>query len=298
MSELFEIFSLDFQANLQGPALLVVLAGIGLVIGVLTGLFGVAGGFLLNPALIVLMGVQETLVVGSSMSFTIGTSAAGAARHWRSRNVDLRATLILVVGALLGVLLGQSAHLRVRDVLEPGRFGILFRALYIMLLLVIAWVVSRGSKRGDGGRSPLQRMPVAPNIALRHAGLPDVSLPGLALVGVAMGVMKGLLGIGGGVLLVPLLLVVVGFNMHMAVGTSLGVVLFSSILGAVLYGRAGHVNLLLVMTLLAGSTVGVQVGAWLCERLHAQKLRRYFACVVLLAVVLLAVDLARRLLYY
>ena len=108
-------------------------------------------------------------------------------------------------------------------------------------------------------------------------------------------VIKGLLGIGGGVLFVPLLLVAVGLRIHMAVGTSLAVVVLSSIFGTALYGQSGEVNMLLVMSLLLGSAVGVQIGAWLCRELHAEKLQRSFGYVVLLAAVLVGVDLVLKL---
>jgi len=295
MNELLEVFSLNFDANLQGPVLLVALAVIGLTVGILTGLFGVGGAFLINPILIVLMGMQETLVVGSSLTFTIGAAASGAARHWRMKNVEVKTMLILIVGALPAVLVGQLVHVAMRDALGPAFFAAVFRALYLAVLLVTAWAVYADTGRQVSGKSPLQRMPLGPRVDLSGGDLKHVSLPGLLLVGGGIGVANGLLGIGGGVLLVPLLLTVVGLKAHLAVGTSLGVAGLGSIFGTVLYGRIGNVNLLLVMMLLVGSAFGVQIGAWICQQMHAKKLQRYFACVVLLAVALVAADLAKKL---
>lgn len=296
MKELLDIFSLNFDANLQGPVLLAALVGIGFGVGILTGLFGVGGGFLINPLLIVLMGMQETLVVGSSLTFTIGTAAAGTARHRRMGNVEVKAMLILVSGALPGVFLGEMAHTTMRDALGPEHFGEVFRGLYLAVLLITAWVVYGHLGRDHKGKSFLQRVSLGPDVDLSGGGLKGVSLAGLVIVGVLIGLMTGLLGIGGGVLYVPLLLAVVGLNAHLAVGTSLGIVVFSSIFGTILYGRAGKVNLLLVMTLLIGSAAGVQIGAWLCPRLHAKRLQRYFVCIVLLAATLVAADLVHKLL--
>jgi len=295
MNELREVFSLNFDAHLQGAALLVALAAIGFIVGILTGLFGVGGAFLINPLLIVLMGMRETLVVGSSLTFTIGAAASGTARHWRMKNVEVKTMVILVVGALPAVLVGQLAHVAMRDALGPAFFAAVFRTLYLAVLLVTAWVVYADTGRGGSGESPLQRMRLGPRVDLSGANLKRVSLPGFLLVGGSMGLTNGLLGIGGGVLLVPLLLTVVGLKAHLAVGTSLGVMGFGSIFGTVLYGRTGDVNLLLVMTLLAGSAVGVQIGAWICQQLQAKKLRRRFAHVVLLAAALVAADLAKKL---
>ena len=294
MKELLEIFSLDIPAYLQGPALMAALAGLGLFIGILTGLFGVGGGFLINPLLIVLMGLPETLVVGSSLSFTIGTGTAGAASHWRLKNVDLKTAMYLIGGALGGCVLGVLVHLDLKQVFGPAKFRMVFLTLYLVMLLVTAWVVARGPGRHKSGKPLVQRMRLGPHTDLPAAGLVHVSVPGLILVGFVIGLLKGLLGIGGGVLFMPLLLIVVGLSVHQAIGTSLAVVVFSSIVGTIMYGAGGKVNLTLVMTLLVGSTIGVQIGAYLCQRLHAARLQRYFVVVVLLAAVLVAADLAWR----
>ncbi|MCK4600825.1 MAG: sulfite exporter TauE/SafE family protein, partial [Phycisphaerae bacterium] len=119
--------------------------------------------------------------------------------------------------------------------------------------------------------------------------------PGLCLLGIAIGVMTGMLGIGGGVLFVPLLVLVAGLTAHQAVGTSLGVVLFGAIAGTIKYGLDGSVNLWIVMALLVSSVFGVQLGAHICQRLHAKRLRFYFAVMVLMIAVLLASDFAVKL---
>ena len=298
MSEIYELFSLNPGAYLQGVELLLALVGIGLVVGILTGLFGVGGGFLINPLLIVLMGMDKTLVVGSALSFTIGTGSAGMARHWRGKNVEIKTMMLLAAGALVGVVLGHQAHMGLNTGLGEGRADVAFQTLYLAVLVITAWVVYRGPGRHKSGKSLLQRTRIGPHIDLPGANLSNVSLTGMLLVGLTIGVMKGLFGIGGGVLFMPLLLLVIGLSAHQAVGTSLGVVVFSSIAGTILYGSKGHINLALVMTLLLGSSVGVQIGARICERIHAGKLQRYFVAVVLLASVLVAIDLAKRIITY
>ncbi len=291
MNGLEEIFNFDFPSYLSGPALPAILVGIGLIVGILTGLFGVGGGFLIVPLLVIAMGMERTLVVGSSLSFTIGTASAGAARHWRMKNLEVRTMLFLACSALVGTVAGKCSHVGLKQHLGPRLFEITFDALYLAMLLLIAWVIWRGSRRDGSGRSILQRMRPGPYIDLPGAGLSHVSLPGLLAVGLVLGIVKGLLGIGGGVLFMPLLLIVVGVGAHQAVGTSLGVVVFTSILGTVLYGLGGNVNLALVMVLLLGSAVGVQIGAWICRRLHAGRLQRYFAVIVIIAATLMAVSL-------
>ena len=229
------------------------------------------------------------------MRLTIGTGAAGMARHWRLKHVDFKTALWLVVGALPCLVLGKAFHEGLHDALGPTFFPALFRFFYLPILLVAAWIVLRTPWIPAGRKSLLQRMRLGPGIDICGGELKGVSLLGLLLVGGSIGLIKGFLGIGGGVLFVPLLLMVVGLRMHLAVGTSLAVVLLSSIFGTALYGQSGHVNMLLVMSLLFGSVVGVQLGAWLCQRLHAEKLRRSFGYVVLLTAMLVAVDLVLRL---
>ncbi len=295
MNELSELFSLNFEAYLQGSGLVAALVGMGLIVGVTTGLFGVGGAFLVNPFLIVLLGIPETLVVGSGLSFTIGTGAAGTARHWRMKHVDAKTALWLVAGALPCVMLGKLLHEGLRDALGPEFFPALFRLFYLLVLLVTGWIILRAPFGPEGRKSILQRMGLGPHVDLCKGKIKGISLPGLLLVGGSIGLIKGLLGIGGGVLFVPLLLMAVGLRIHMAVGTSLAVVVLSSIFGTALYGQSGQVNMLLVMSLLLGSVVGIQLGSWMCRQLHAEKLQRSFGYVVLLAAVLVGVDLVLKL---
>ncbi len=295
MDELLRVIAPDVGGYVSGPLLVAALVGLGLAIGVLTGLFGVGGGFLLNPLMIVLLGIHESVVVGTSLCFMVGTGAAGVSRHLRSRNVEPRSTLLIGVGAVVGTVLGAQVHTSLKAEMSPHDFKITILVLYLVLLVGTAYLVYRGpggdSKRG----SLLQRLPVGPRVNLPAVGLTSVSLPGLMVVGLPIGIVSGLLGIGGGVLFMPLLLLVVGLTAHQAVGTSLGVVLFNGVIGTIEHGRAENVSLWVAMTLLVGSSVGVQAGAWINDRLHAHRLRRWFALVVLLAALLVAGDLIRQL---
>jgi uncharacterized protein len=290
-----DLFSMDIQANLHGVLLLAVLAVMGVTAGIFAGLFGVGGVFLLNPVMIVLLKMDESVVVGSGLSFIIGTSAAGMGRHLRSKNVEFRSVMCLGLGAMTGAALGSVLHSGLRDWMGKDQFGLLVRVLYFVLLLITSGLIYRDRPPHTSGRSFLQRLRLGPHVDLPAANLPGVSVPGLMLLGVGIGLVTGMLGIGGGVLFVPLLMLAVGFSAHQAVGTSLGVVLLGSISGAVTHCLEHHVNLCISMSLLVGSSLGVQIGAYICDRLHAKKLRRYFAMFLLLAAVMVVVDLARRL---
>ena len=111
---------LPADAYLSGAALLCALAAMGTVIGVLTGLFGVGGAFLITPMMIVLLGIDESLAVGSSLCFVVGTAAAGSRRHARLKNVEPRSMLILSAGAVAGTVLGTLLHQFLRSALAQG----------------------------------------------------------------------------------------------------------------------------------------------------------------------------------
>lgn len=295
MSDISSLFDLHIQAYLQGPLLLAALAAFGLVVGVLTGLFGVGGAFIVTPLLNVGFGIPYELAIGSSLSFTVGTSSSAVGLHVRLGHFEPRSTFILAAASILGAWLGATCNTRLSDALGKHHYTLLMHALFVVMLVVTAWLVGRGRPEGPRGASLLQRLPIGPYIDLPQAGLKRISATGMVLVGLGIGAVGGMMGIGGGVLFMPLLILVVGLTAHQAVGTSLGVVAFSSVAGTVHFALEGHVNLCIVMALLVSSVIGVQIGAWACHRLHAARLQRYFAVLVALVAVCVAVELVRSL---
>ena len=274
------------------PVMLVVcLAGVGLCIGTLAGLFGVGGGFLTVPILESLFGFNFTISVGSNLAAAVGTSSVGAARHGRLGNVEFRTVMLLASGSVPGTLLGAEFHEYLSNCMGDG-FGYLMRGLFIVLMLVAAWLVWRGPRETSHGKSLLQRLPVGPYVDLPRAGISRVSLSGLLAMGLGVGVLVGLMGVGGGVLFMPLLVMVVGMSAHQAVGTSLGVVFCSAAVGVVRYGFKGQASLWIALSLLTGSAVGVQLGSWICYKMHARRLRRYFALLVLAVAAMVAGKMA------
>ena len=282
---------------LSGPALLCALVALGFAVGVLTGLFGVGGAFSIVPLLNVALGVPYPLAIGSSLCYTVGASSAGLARHMRLGNYEPRSVLVLAAASMVGAVGGGTLNRFAETALGQRRYTLLMHGLFIVLLTVTAWLIARRDGRQDApGRTPLQRLPLPPYIDLPRAGLARVSLVGLGLVGAMVGVLAGMMGIGGGVLLIPALVLVVGLSPHQAVGTSLGVVLFSAMAGGAKYALDDHVSMWIVMPLLVSSVFGVQLGAWICQGLQARRLRRYFALLVLAVAAMLAVDAATKLL--
>ncbi len=282
----------DIPAYLSGLPLLAVLAAMGVLAGAISVMFGVGGAIVTTPLLNAALGVPYSLAVGSSLGFTLGTSAGGWARHLRMGNVAGRTLLALAVGAIGGSFLGKTTHHWLRDCLGGGRFTLVMHGLFVVLLTAVAYLVWRRPGGSTGGRAILQRLPLPPRVSLD--GGPDrFSLAGVLAAGLAAGVISGLMGVGGGVLLVPVMLVLIGMEMHRAVGTSLGVILVTSVAGVVLYGLEGEASLWIIMPLLVGSSVGVQLGAILCQKLRGATLRRCFALLALGLALYLVADFVR-----
>lgn len=279
---------------LSGVPLLGALVLLGLCVGLITGLFGIGGAFLV-PMLYVVLGIDYQMAIGSSLSFTVGTGAGGWMRHARLGNLAPRTMAILAACAICGTNVGAGLNGYAKAGLGAANFDVLMSSLFVVLLVSVAALVWSGASRERKGPSLLQRLPIPPRITIRSANLVGISLPGLCAIGLFSGMLTGMMGIGGGVIFMPLLLLVVGLSMHQAVGTSLGVVLCGSIAGVVVYGSKGQSSLWIVMPLLISSSIGVQVGAWVCQKLHASRLRRMFSGVVLLVAVMVAIKLASQL---
>jgi len=275
----------------SNPIVMIVsLLGVGLCIGTLAGLFGVGGGFLTVPILESLFGFNFTISVASNLASSVGTSSVGVARHSKLGNVEPRTMLLLVLGSVPGALLGAEIHQWLYEIMGDG-FRQFMRGMFVVLLVSAGWLVWRGPKQTPHGKSLMQRLPIGPHIDLPRAGIKGVSLPGMIVMSLGVGLLVGLMGVGGGVLFMPLLVMVVGMSVHQAVGTSLGVVMVSTSVAVFRYGFTGQVSLWIALSILTGSAVGVQFGSWLCDRLQARKLRRYFALLVIGAALLLVVKM-------
>jgi hypothetical protein len=287
------------QAHVHGAALVAALAALGLGVGVLTGLVGAGGALIVTPLMNVLLGIPYPICVGSSLSFTIGTSASAWARHVRLGNYEPRVTCMLGLGAVAGVWAGVQFNGLLAAAAGGGgtrTFTLAMHGMFIAVLLLAAWLMIWSGPGGPARRPLFQRLALPPRIALPGAGIGGVCMPAIVLAGVGIGVLNGMLGIGGGVMFMPLLILAVGLSPHQAVGTSLGAVLINSLIGAALYGFRGEANLWVVMSLLVGSTLGVQIGAWLCHRLHPKHLRAYAAGVVVVLAAVIAANVVWKIL--
>ena len=280
----------DIPACIAGPWQLIALTVLGLGVGIATGLFGVGGAFLITPLLNIIFNVPYTLATGSSMPFTIGTSVTAWVKHMRLGNVALKTMTILGGNAICGTILGAKLHVFLKTCSGEYIFPLIMHGIFIAVLAFTAITVWQDNNDKNQSLPLLARLPGKPRITIRASGLTNISLPGLCALGLLIGIFKGLLGIGGGVLLMPAMLLIVGLTIHQSIGTSLGIVFFSSIAGTIIYGRTGQTNLWIVIPLLIGSLSGVQVGVWLSRRLNATRIRKYFSILILLVILMIIYD--------
>lgn len=297
----------DLTVNGAGLVLL------GAIIGFLSGLFGVGGGFLLTPMLNVLFKVPYNIAAGSSLALILGTSVSATLRHRKLGNVDYALGGWMVVGALIGVEIGARMMESLKHIgtIQVGHgslsaVDLYVSAVYIVLLLCIGTMVfwesrTSGTRVGNTSSSDhevnsklivwVHRIPLPPFIALSRSGIPRMSLWVVWSVGLTVGILSGFLGVGGGFVLMPVLIYAIGVPTATAIGTSLFQFIFSAFFGTLTHTLKGNVDLVLVVMLLIGSTVGAQIGAAATQRFTGARLRYYFSIIVYAAAVVVIAKL-------
>ena len=261
---------------------LAALIGLGVFIGSLTGMFGIGGAFIATPVMITVIGIESTLAIGCSMGFTLINGVLSGTHHFRAGNYSKWASPPVAIGAGAGILVGFLLHLYFRSSLDGAGFERLINSLFLLILIpagVLVWI--RNSAVKDSGTTKsrfVHRIRIPPMKEIGD-GL-SVSLTLMFLIGASIGLLKGLIGIGGGVILVPILVMFVGLSPHKAVGTSLSLVVTSSLFGLMLYAWKGAFDLRIVGAFLIGSLIGVQIGTRMSKAVDGQKLIKLFALLI------------------
>ena len=171
------------------------------------------------------------------------------------------------------------------------------QSVFVLLLVLIAWVMSRKSRYDEKSDirpvTFLQKMKLGPDTDLPQSKQIGVNIIGLFGIGFSGGLLTGLMGVSGGVLFMPILVLGVGLAPHLAVGTSLAVVLVGSISAVLKKGLSGDgkVSLPIALALLAAGAIGVRIGLYISHKLHGERLKKYFSIIVLLAALMVAVKL-------
>ncbi|MBS1371207.1 MAG: sulfite exporter TauE/SafE family protein [Lentisphaeria bacterium] len=273
-------------------------------IGLLTGFFGAGGGFILTPALNVFLGLDMTLAVGTSAFQVCGASAFTLCqrvdRRWMGARVALAAAVGIFPGTWLGTRLvvwlrGQGDwHISGRSVAAADTALLL---LFVLLLTGIG-VGMYGELRSGRPEKPdraglLHPCRIPPLATFRTVPAGPFSVPVLALLGFGMGILSGLLGICGGVIMLPVLFYLVGQQTEYATLTTTMIVLISGLGSTFFHSMNGNLAWGLLPPLLAGSLCGTCAGVRLQKRTGGRKLRKYFIWVVAAALLLVIWKLFR-----
>lgn len=287
------------------------LACVGLFIGYIAGMFGVGGGFLLTPILISVFGVPTPIAVGSALCQKCGTSIGSFFKYRRLKRGEPRIDMVMLGGSLIGVDAGTRLLASLTR-LGNWRLGrgpaipavqVVLDMLFIVLLSFAAFytfrdaweararLVPRGDKTVPG---PLvTRVRIPPYIDLPNVQLSQVSVVMLGYLGFALGLASGLMGIGGGVLFLPILLYGIGLSVRNAAGTGVLLLFVTVMVGTVEQSLRGYVSLKLAMAILIGSSIGAQLGALTTHYLPNRILRLLFAFLVAATVAMIIWDLIR-----
>jgi uncharacterized protein len=287
-------------ANLSVNGLVIV--GLGGLIGFLSGMFGVGGGFLTTP-LLIFYGVPPTVAAASAASQVTGTSVSGVFAHTRRGGVDYLMGAVMVVGGVVGTFFGAGLF---RVLQELGQIDTVINILYVIMLGAIGGMMgneSIQSLRAMKGGTPLparrrRHHPVIANLPWRwrfyRSGL-YISPIAPLLLGFVTGVLTMLLGVGGGFILVPAMLYILGMSASVVVGTSLFEILFVTMLATMMHALTTKaVDIVLAILLLLGSVSGAQIGAQFAQKARPEYLRLALAVIVLLVALRMALGLGYR----
>ena len=261
------------------------IVGMGWVAGVLSGLFGVGGGFLLTPFLI-FIGVPPAVAVGTQANQLIGASVSGVLGHWRRGGVDVKMGLVMLAGSTLGSVFGVALFGALQRL---GQIDLVISLLYVGLLGLVGLsmlaesvaTLIRGrpaqlAKRSQRGW--LQRLPLQTRFP-RSKLYVSALLP--MTIGFFGGVMVAVMGIGGGFLMVPAMIYILRMPVGLVAGTSLFQIIVTTAAVTLLQASVNHtVDVMLALLLLAGGVVGAQIGSRLGTRLHGETARALLALLV------------------
>jgi uncharacterized membrane protein YfcA len=273
------------------------LLGLGGLVGFLGGLFGVGGGFLMTPALI-LIGIPPAVAVASGANQIVASSISGAVSQWRKGNVDVTMGMVLLVAGVLGTSLGV---LLFRLLQRAGQIDLAVQLSYVVLLGVVGTMMAiesaRAVLRRRGARPParlhqhvwVHRWPL--RMRFRRSKLYISAIPPAA-IGFVVGILTAIMGIGGGFIMVPAMIYLFGMPTLTVVGTSQFQIVFVTAATTLLLAATTHtVDVVLAILLIIGGVIGTQIGTRMGQLLRGEYLRGLLAAIVLAMAIKLAWDL-------
>ena len=273
--------------------------GLGLAVGLLSGLFGVGGGFLMTP-LLIMLGIPSTVAAATDSNQIVAASTSGTYAHWKIGNVDFKMGFYLLVGGFTGGLIGVQG---IKILKAMGNADFVIKITYVLMLGIVGTYMffeslqSMKKKKAEDAKPGkenamvkfLKALPMQTRFeksGVTHSVLVPIIFGGF------VGILAAVMGVGGGFLMVPVMVYILRMPMHVVVGTSLFQILFNCIEVTFLQAYTNHsVDFILAVLLLIGSTLGAQVGAVFGRKLKADQLKIILAGIVLVVTVKMVFDL-------
>jgi uncharacterized membrane protein YfcA len=284
------------------PVNLFLILGLGIAVGFISGMFGVGGGFLMTPFLI-LVGIPSAIAVASVPSHMAAASLSGAISYWRKRLVDIGLGLVLLSGGILGTAFGVWF---VAILLRAGQLDLVVGLSYVILLGIVGGIMLaesiRAMVRAHHGTPPIVRRPgthawfhgLPVKLRFRQSRIYVSAIP-VTLIGFGIGFFGAIMGVGGGFLLIPALIYLMRVPTTVSVATSLFLTLCTMLIATVLHAVENHtVDIMLALILMVGGVIGAQFGARAGQAIRAEQLRLLLGLLVVGVAIRVAVDLVAR----
>ncbi len=273
------------------------LLGLGGMVGVLSGMFGVGGGFLMTP-LLFFIGIPPAVAVATEANQIVASSFSGVLAHLRRKTVDIKMGVVLQIGGLIGAALGIQLFNYLKAI---GQVDLLVKLAYVIFLGIVGGLMFIESLRAllksrNATSAPARRrhtwvhnLPF--KMKFRTSGLYISVIPPI-LVGVLVGVLAAIMGVGGGFIMVPAMIYLLGMPTKVVVGTSLFQIILTTAFTTMMHATTNYtVDVALAVLLLIGGVVGAQVGARIGLKLKAEQLRVLLSLMVLGVCFKLGLDL-------
>jgi uncharacterized protein len=269
----------------------------GALVGLLSGLLGIGGGFLMTP-LLIFIGIPPAVAVATQSNQLVAASVSGVIAHWRRRNVDFKLGLVMLLGGGIGSVIGVALFAKLKAL---GQIDLVISLSYVLFLGAVAGLMMVDNfkvlvlrrnvvvRRKLHAHNALHRLPLRmrfPRSRLYISAL----LP--LMIGFVGGLMVAIMGIGGGFILVPAMIYLLGMPIGLVAGTSLFQIIFTTGITTFLQAITTHaVDVVLAAVLIVGGVIGAQVGTRLSHLLKPEYSRLAHATIVLVVAVKLAYDL-------
>jgi uncharacterized membrane protein YfcA len=271
--------------------------GLGALVGILSGMFGVGGGFLMTP-LLFFIGIPPAVAVATEANQIVASSFSGALAHFKRRAVDLKMGLILLLGGLLGASVGVYIFKILKEI---GQVELLVTLCYVVFLGIIGSLMFFESlsaiTKTNSQTKPskikrhtwVHRLPL--KMRFRTSNLYISAIPPF-FIGVLVGILAAVMGVGGGFIMVPAMIYIIGMPTKVVIGTSLFQIIFVTAFTTIMHATQNYtVDAMLAILLILGGVVGAQVGVRLGVKLRAEQLRILLSIIVLGVCFKLALDL-------